>query len=250
MLRMCGSWLLLCVAVGVSSCTFDFTGISRDTIAGMSLQVSADTKTGQLLLNATLEPGLDVNGEVRSVRDELNVEGAVIAPVLMQEHGRRTYAVERTLSAVQFTDGSVSVVAPHIEGFSSDHLQLSLPLARAIGPDSLFIAGDEPVVLRISDPPARDWAAQWSLQLTDTDSTGHVFIQARGYPPAEIAMPRSWFRNGASTYDVRLSINQQRSGDFVPERYRWSASTVTHLHWTVIFTDDASAPTRDSFSHP
>lgn len=180
----------------------------------------------------------------RIVLTDLIVAGAVIAPSVAQQDGTRTYGMQSSVSELA-AGGNLSVVAPDIDGVPSVQRQLSLPFAARIGSDSLFIAGDDPVVLRIADQvPALDHSL-WTLLLTDTDSTGHVSIQSLGHPPAEIVIPRSWFRSDASTYGVRLDIHQQQSGEFVPERYRWHATARTQIHWTAIFTGNPGAPPPD-----
>ena len=187
-----------------------------------------------LVVTAALMPGTDDDGEFRNVLADPTIHGTVVAPSLIENH-RRSYEVERTLSAELRAGGIMTVIAPDVEGLPSGSRELSLPVPARIGPDSLVMAFDDPVRLQITEHPAADWTSQWHLSAIDVQGTAHFSIQGNGYPPPEIVIPRSWFRSDAATYDVRLDIVQSHRGEFVPGRYEWAATSRAQMHWTVRF---------------
>lgn len=235
----------LLLGVWLSGCTFDFTGPPDEaTSAEFLVQATAYTDGDQLIVTASLMPGTGDDGELRTVLRDPTVQGTAIAPSVTTDNGSRSYELERTLSAELPAGGLITIIAPDVEGLPFDSRQISLFVPALIGSDSLLVTSDDPVVLHITPQPPGDWTSQWHLNVFEAQGTAHFAVQGNGYPPAEIVIPRSWFRSDASIYDVRLDIVQSQVGDFVPGQYRWAASSRTQMQWTVRFSTGNLSTTR------
>lgn len=233
MLRNRGAILLL---LCVGACSFDFTDLPRDTPAMLHVNVSADSRIDQLMMSASLQPGREIDGSIRVVLEDLRDGNVTIEPTNISDNGLRIYEAEWSLASALAGGGGVSLRAPEVEGAQSIQQQVSIPVALRDGPDSLFVSGDDPVVLRlIRHGPVGDAAlGRWTLQLSDTIRGIDLTLFVEGSPPAEIIVPREWFDGRSAVYDVHLDVFHGDTDEFIPDRYRWFTSSRSQIYWTVV----------------
>jgi hypothetical protein len=233
-MRWIGCCALLLSVCG-AGCSFDFTDLPRETRATFHVQIVASTRNDQLDISATLSPGRGADAGIRTVTTDLIVAGRSVPSVGAAPDGRRSYLAEWSLAGDLPIDGSLAIRAPSLDGVplsAAPAFDVALPL-RA-GPDTLHVNDGDDVVLNITPPAVVVAAAQWRIDVVDSNGTGHLRIQSDGYPPTQITIPRSWFPDGASAHAVALQLQQSIVSD-QPAEYVWTASVHAQIQWTIVF---------------
>ena len=220
---------------GLSSCSFDFTDVERDTPATLMVTLVANDKADSLSLNASIHPGRDATGKSRSVTSDLAVFGQPITSVRTGPSNIRTYQAQWRLSARFADTTSLSFIAPDIEDLPGGPHTFKVSPPRRIGSDTLSVTAGEAVVLPIvrSDLP-NGATTFWRLELFDSVGTRRVSILTQGEMPEQFMIPRSWFPSTApATYGVLLDTNQRFSTNFVHDNYKFTILLHSQLNWTV-----------------
>lgn len=233
-LQTCYRVLLLNVCL--AGCSFDFTGIPADTPARLFVAVESSTLTDSLIVAANLNPGRDSETNIRAVLSDLLVSGHAISSVPAGVHGAQVYQADWSLSTDLPGDASLVVRAPDIEGLQSTSQTFAVSIPVRIGADTLFVGGDESVVLRLVLPTAPAEQASWSVIVTDSTRARLLIANTGGPPPEEIIIPRSWL-SVTRVQDVQLDVSQGFSGALIPGEYEWSASVRTMINWTITLPD-------------
>jgi hypothetical protein len=235
MLRNLGAISLL---VCVGACSFDFTDLPRDVPVSLHVDLTTDSRTDQVTMSASLQPGREIDGSVRVVLEDLRDWNTTIEPTDISDNGLRIYEADWSLSTALTGGGGVHLRAPEVEGAQSVQQQVSIPISVRVGPDSLFVSGGDPVVLRLMRYGSINNAhlGRWNLQLSDSVAGTDVIIGAEGSPPAEIVVPHEWLDGRAAVYEAQLDILHADAGEFIPDRYRWVVTSRSQIFWTVVVT--------------
>jgi hypothetical protein len=227
----------LVVSFCIAGCSFDFTDIPSDTPAHLSVNVVSSTQTDSLTVRAGLTPGRDTDTNIRAVLSELLVSGRAIPLVQVGDDGARLYQTGWSLSAHLPADTTLVLRAPDIEGLQSTSQTFTVSIPVRIGADTLFVGGDESVVLRVALATAPAAHRNWFVDVTDSNSVRSVDLSSAGRPPDEIIIPRSWL-SSTRVQNARLRVTQRLSGELIPGEYNWQTLVDSYIHWTVILSDN------------
>lgn len=230
---------VLLLNVCLAGCWFDFTDIPRDIPAHLSVNLSSSTQTDSLTVRGALTPGRHSDTNIRGVLSDLLVSGRTIPFVPVGDDGALLYQTGWILSAALPADATLVLRAPDIEGLQSTSQTFAASIPVRIGADTLFVNDDESVVLRLAlaTAPAPVERANWSVDVTDSNSVRSVELSSSGRPPEEIIIQRSWL-SATRVQNVRLRLTQALSGELIPGAYTWTTLVDSSLYWTVILSDN------------
>ncbi len=191
--------------------------------------------TGQLALDATLQPGLAPSLEFRTVpNDSLLVNGRPLAPTTVHHNQARDYSATLPLPAPV---GPVTVAAPLVTGIPDRPPPLVWFGVRRLDPDTVVLPSGADLHLHVDasagpgvPPPI---GRQWFLQLF---AGGHMFqLGADGLPPPDLHVPIEFLpADSLGTFQASLLVLYSGQLDTARGDYLVNAQFDQHVIWTVI----------------
>lgn len=211
------------------------------------------TDSGRISANATLRPGLDVDGYKRPVtRPFLRVMDSILEPDSVHRDGTLQY-VESWMRDPDTIAGPLTLAAPRIEGILGAPPAVEWFGLRRDGPATVRLPEHEDLVLPLAEverrsapPPSR---RQWFLTLLPSSGGRSYRVSSDGLPPIPVSVPPRWIPEG-DTVRVRLIFSQSAtvrdaSGDYI------GAITVdSWLLWTVVVERASAARSAAVYEPP
>jgi hypothetical protein len=229
---------LVIASLSVLGCSFEFTDLTdlpRDTPATFSIGFSSNDESDELQLNASLDPGRDADGSIRSVTSDLAVFGQSIVPTVTGSRRTRYYGAKWSLSAQLQGATSLTLLAPAVAGIVGGPHAVEVSVPRRIGAQTLTFRNGEAIVLPLRASAFPDGSVQWRLDVVDSLGARQVSVTSVGRPPEQITIPRAWLPAPLpARYKARFDIIQGFSSDFVQDKYTFSISFQAILNWTVV----------------
>lgn len=195
------------------------------------------TDSGRISANATLRPGLDLEGYKRPVsRPFLRVMDSILEPDSVHRDGTLQY-VDSWMRDPDTIAGSLTLAAPRIEGILGAPPAVEWFGLRRDGPATVRLPEHEDLVLPVAEverrsvpPPSR---RQWFLTLSPSSGGRSYRVSSDGLPPIPVSVPPRWIPEG-DTVRVRLIFSQSAtvrdpSGDYIGD-----ISVDSWFLWTVV----------------
>ena len=250
-------WRLLAVVLGGSLATgcvdFVFPNIPGIEDRGGPVRFNGHvvvTDSGRVSANATLRPGLDIDGYKRPVTMPfLRVMDDVLEPDSVLRDGTRRYRAswERGPDVMA---GPLTLVAPRVEGVQGAPPGVEWFGLRRAGPSSIRLSEGEDLLLPIIEvegttghpPPVR----QWFLTLSSGDRSYRV--SSNGMPPIPVSVPPRWIPEG-DTVRVRLIFSQSAVLREPPGDYVGAVTIDSWFLWTVVVEPPVTARVSGPSEH-
>jgi hypothetical protein len=229
-------WFLFVLPLCLSACSFDFTDVNlpREFVARFTAHFTSNDESDELNLNASLDPGRDADGRIRSVTSDLAVFGQSPAPTVSGPRNTRTYFAKSSLSELQGAT-SLTFLAPVVAEIGAGPYTVEVSLPRRIGAQSLTFRNGEPIVLPLRASAFPSGSVQWRLDVLDSLGARQVSVTSVGRPPEQITIPRAWLPAALpARYKARFDIIQGFSSDFMQDKYTFSISFQSILNWTLV----------------
>ena len=200
------------------------------------------TDSGRVSANATLRPGLDIDGYKRPVTMPfLRVMDDVLEPDSVLRDGTRRYRASWERGA-DVMAGPLTLVAPRVEGVQGAPPGVEWFGLRRAGPSSIRLSEGEDLLLPIIEvegttghpPPVR----QWFLTLSSGDRSYRV--SSNGMPPIPVSVPPRWIPEG-DTVRVRLIFSQSAVLTEPPGDYVGAVTIDSWFLWTVVVEPPVTA---------
>lgn len=194
------------------------------------------TDSGRISANATLRPGLDLDGYKRPVsRPFLRVMDSILEPDSVHRDGTLEY-VDSWMRDPDTIAGPLTVAAPRIEGIYGAPPAVEWFGLRRGGPARIRLPEHEDLVLPVAEverrsapPPSR---RQWFLTLSPS-SGGSYRVSSDGLPPIPVSVPPRWIPEG-DTVRVRLIFSQSATVRDPPGDYIGAISVDSWFLWSVV----------------
>lgn len=191
------------------------------------------TDMGTAEVDASLQPGLDRNGDRRRLLGPLEVMGRTLEADSVLRNGMRRY-IEAWPTSDSVVIQRIMLRAPPIEGLRAPRPAIEWTGMRKLDPDTLDIRSGEDLILHIelgkgeAVPPPR--IRQWFLRVAADSASFN--ISSDGPPPDTIFVPGRWLPRG-DRLDVRLIYNQQAAVGIPPDDYVGIITLDVRVFWTV-----------------
>lgn len=163
-------------------------------------------------LDATLDPGKDLYGRTRPMRDEhLTALGEPLLPVEVREDGVRVYRGAWRIPETKLADSALVLIHPWVEGVAIEPAAVRWYAVGRPGPDTLGVSPEGDFSIALNPPRAALQPVPQAMSWTfDFYGPAAVFsIRGNGFPWSSYRLPDSLLADlQATLIPASLRFNQ------------------------------------------